>query len=231
MNIKKIVISTLLLFGSATTLFAEGTEGDPETLYKYQVGVDFQVKLTKGLKLNIEPELRYYNGYDKFHLNGGLTYKTFGCIYWGATYRLVVDREESTSSNMISSGWGMNNYESETYHYYAFDVAYKDKFGRFTPSFRVRYNNFMDEEINDEAQLRYRAKVEYNIRKCKISPFVSAEAFHTLDESQIYKMRYVAGFDITTSKKASLSFEYKFDYFLWKYKNAHIFSAGYKYKF
>ncbi|MFR9566524.1 MAG: hypothetical protein SNH13_04625, partial [Rikenellaceae bacterium] len=163
MNIKKLILPPLLLLGAIASAWADGTKDDPEVLNKYQFGADFQIKLTKGLKLNIEPELRYNGGYDKFLLSGGLTYKTFGCIYWGATYRLIVDRGESKESTS-SSIFGFGDYESDTYHRYAFDVTYKDKFGRFTPSFRLRYNNFTDDGMDDREFLRYRAKVEYNIK-------------------------------------------------------------------
>ncbi len=230
MNIRRLILTPLFLIGVFTAAFADGTEGDPEVLYKYQFGAEFQIKLAKGLKLNLEPELRFNGGFDKLLLNGGLSYKTFGCIYWGATYRLIVDRYESGTTTSIF-GSSSTDYDSQSYHRYAFDVTYKDKFGRFTPSFRLRYNNFADDEVDNEAYLRYRAKVEYDIRKCKITPFLAVEAFQEMEESQLQKMRYAAGFDLKTGKDSALAFGYKFDYFLLKYKNANIFSVGYKYKF
>ncbi|MFI3321983.1 MAG: DUF2490 domain-containing protein [Rikenellaceae bacterium] len=236
MNLKKLILIPLLFLASYFRAFADGTKDDVEVQYRYQFGADLQFKLIKNLKLNVEPELRFNDGYDKFHLNGGLTYKTFGCIYWGATYRLVVDRVESSSSfysNSLSlfGGFNSNNYESDVYHRYAFDATFKEKYGRFTPSFRVRYNNFTDEDISSKEFLRYKAKVDYDIRKCKITPFVSAEAFQQLGINMLYKMRYSTGFDLKTGKDSSLSFDYRFDFFNLEYKNANIFSVGYKHKF
>lgn len=232
MKVQRALLSLLFIFGMVASTFAKGTKDDVEVKYKYQFGADFQIKLTKGLKLNLEPEFRFNDGYDKLLLNGGLTYKTFGCIYWGATYRLEIDRVESSTSSTISSGWGStNNYESDIYHRYAFDVTYKDKFGRLTPSFRLRYNNFADEDVDDKEFIRYRAKVEYDIRKSKITPFVSVEAYQEMDENMLYKMRYSTGFDLKVSKRSALSFDYKFDFFTLEYKNANIFSVGYKHKF
>ncbi|MFI3248466.1 MAG: DUF2490 domain-containing protein [Rikenellaceae bacterium] len=232
MNIKKLILTTILLCGTLLTTYADGSADDVDVRYKYQFSADFQIKLAKGLKLNLEPELRFYEGYDKLLLNGGITYKTFGCIYWGATYRLVVDRVESTSSSTVNYGvFGSDDYESEVYHRYAFDVTYKDKFGRFTPSFRLRYNNFADEEVDDKEFLRYRAKVDYDIRNCKITPFVAIEAYQEMEDNMLYKMRYSTGFDVKTGKKSALGFDYKFDFYTLEYKNANIFSVGYKYKF
>ncbi len=231
---KRVILTIMLLFGVMIPTFADGTKGDVEALYKYRLGLDFQIKLLKGLKLDLEPEFRFRDGegYDKLLLNAGLTYKTFGCIYWGATYRLEVDREESDSSyisNSMFSSYG-SNYNHEVYSRFAFDVTYKEEFGRFTPSFRFRYNNFADDEVTDKAFLRYRAKVEYNIRKSKFTPYLSTEAYQDLGENQLYKMRYATGFDLKLSKSTSLGVDYKFDFFIREYKNANIFSAGFKFK-
>ncbi len=233
MNIKRVLLPLTLLLACAThSASADGTKDDIEVLHKYRFGVNAQIKLAKGLKLNLEPEFRFNDGYDKLLLNGGVTYKSFGCIYWGATYRLDVDRKESSdSSNALSTGmFSSPDYESEIYHRFAFDVTYKEKFGRFTPSFRLRYNNFTDDDIDDKAFMRYRAKVEYNIRKCKFTPYAAIEAYQQMGENILYKTRYATGVELKTSKKSSLAFDYKFDLFALEYKNANIFSLGYKFK-
>lgn len=226
MNIKKLIVLTFMVLGFVSFAFADGTKDDVEVQYRYQFDLDFQIKLTKGLKMNVGPELRFNGGYDKFLLNAGLEYKTLGCVYLGATYRMIVDREKNENS------FGTSNYSSDVYHRYAFDLTYKDSFGRFTPSFRLRYNNFTDDDIDNKEFLRYRAKVDYDIRKCKISPFAYIEAYQQLyDDNMLYKMRYALGFDLKTGKKSSMAFSYKFDYFLLEYKNANVFGVGYKCKF
>ncbi len=234
MNMRSKLLLLLLLFGAIIPIFADGTKDDVEVLYKYRFGVNAQIKLTKGLKLNLEPEFRFNDGYDKLLLNGGLTYKTFGCIYWGATYRLDVDREDSSSSSSMYDGYsgffGSSDHESQIYHRFAFDVTYKEKFGRFTPSFRLRYNNFTDDDIDDKAFMRYRAKVDYNIRKCKFTPHLAMEAYQEMGDNKLYKTRFATGVELKTSKKSALSFDYKFDLFALEYKNANIFSFGYKFK-
>ncbi|MFI3269758.1 MAG: DUF2490 domain-containing protein [Rikenellaceae bacterium] len=239
MSIKHIITTTLLLLSTALSSQAKGTADEIEVKYKYRFGADFQIKLAKGLKLNLEPEFRFNEGYDKLVLSSSLSYKTFGCIYWGATYRLDVDRQESattTTSVGYNSGlFGTGEYESELFHRYAFDVTYKEKFGRFTPSFRLRYNNFADESIDDERFMRYRAKVDYNIRKCRITPTASIEAFQQLGDGAsgaiLYKMRYSTGFDLKINKQSSINFDYKFELHCLEYQNNNIFSVGYGHKF
>ncbi len=227
MNIKKLLLLPLLLLGITTAAYAGGgTKDDIENLYKYRVGANFDIKLLKGLSLDISPELRYEEGFDRFMLNGGLSYKTFGCIYWGASYRMELWREEASNS----SGFG-TSYDLKGDYRYAFDVTYKDRFGRFTPSVRVRYLDYSDEDITDEAAMRYRAKVAYDIPKCKFTPSISVEMMQELEDNMLYKMRYCAEGSYEFSKHSSVSLEYKLDYFLLKYRNTHIFSASYNYKF
>lgn len=229
MNIRRVVLISLIMLSALSRAVADGTRDDVENIFKYRMGLDFQIKLIKGLKLNIAPEFRFEDGFDALLLDGGLTYKSFGFIYWGATYRMVIDRQESSSSS--STGGFGSQYEAELHHKYAFDVTLKEKFGRFTPSFRLRYNNYADEDITDKEFLRYRAKVEYDVPKCRVTPFVSVELFQTIKESELYKTRYSVGFDYKVNKTSSLGLDYKLDFFNLKYKNAHIISAGYKYKF
>lgn len=228
MRLKRYITAAALLIASAGAALADGTKDDIEVLTKFRFGVDAQIKLAKGLKLDLEPEFRFNEGYEKLSLSAGVSYKTFGFIYWGATYRLDVNREESGSYN--TGFFGSNEYESKAYHRYAFDVTFKEKFHRFTPSFRLRYNNFTDEDIDDKAYMRYRAKVEYNIRKCKFTPSLSIEAYQKLGTSGVFKTRYGAGVELKTGKNSALSFDYKFDLYALEYKNANIFSLGYKFK-
>ncbi len=232
MNLHKIILTSLAILLSAGVAAADGSKDDVEVVNKYRVGADVEIKLAKGLELNLAPELRYKDGYDKMVIDAGLSYKTWGCITWGATYRLVADRQENSDYIYSpSSFFGSNKYETETYGYYALDVTYKEKFGRFTPSFRVRYNNFTDEEIDDEAYLRYRLKCNYDIPKCKITPYVAIEAHQELSENIVDKVRYATGLDLKVSKTTAISFDYKLDLFMLKYKNVNIFSVGYNYKF
>lgn len=228
--IKNTILICSLLFVGEVTAYAADTDDDVKVQYKYRVGGEVELDLVDNLSLNIEPELRFNEGYDKFLLSSGLSYKSFGCIYWGATYRLVVEREGEYIYNSGNAFSSMQS-ESEYQHRYALDVTYKDKFGRFTPSFRIRYDNYADGEITDREFLRYKAKLAYNIRNCKIAPFVEAEGYQELEEMMLYKMRYGAGFKVKVGQHSSFSFNYKFDLFTLEYKDAHIFSVSYKYKF
>ncbi len=205
----------------------DGTRDDIESVDKYRFGMNVGIKLAKGLKLNLFPEFRFNDGLDAVMLNGGVSYRTFGCVQWGMSYRLVCDREDAGVTE--SFNYSQTEYEWDYFHRYAFDVSYKDDFGRLTPSFRVRYNNYTGSEKPEEGELRYRAKLEYNIKKCKFTPEISIEAFQSEEYGYMFsKMRYSAGFDYKVNKKSTFGFNYKLDFFLLEYKNAHIFTLGYK---
>lgn len=228
MDPKKIIVLPLMLLLCVGVYAGDGTRDDVENVSKWRFGADFQIKLAKGLKLELAPELRFNDAFDCLNLNAGVSYRTFGVIYWGANYRLVCDREVA---GVVDSGFiTRTEYEWEYLHRYAFDVTYKDNFGRFTPSFRLRYNNYTDDDNSDQGFLRYRAKLEYNIHKCKLTPSLYAELFHGLDVGMLSKMRYSAELDYKVNKQSSFSVGYKLDYFLLEYKNAHIFTLGYKLK-
>ncbi|MFR9575259.1 MAG: DUF2490 domain-containing protein, partial [Rikenellaceae bacterium] len=204
MRFKRIIVFPLLLL-CGVVYAGDGTRDDVENVDKYRFGMNVGIKLAKGLKLNISPEFRFNEGLDEFMLNGGVSYRTFGCMQWGASYRLVCDREVSGVVEVFNST--RTEYEWAYFHRYAFDVGYKDDFGRFTPSFRLRYNNFTS---GDEGELRYRAKLEYNIKKCKFTPEISVEAFQSEEYDYMFsKMRYSAGFEYKFNKKSAFAFDYK----------------------
>ncbi len=232
MNKKKILLASIFTLLFSGLSFAQSYT-EVENVYKYRVGAELEYKIIKGLKLSVEPEFRFFEGYDQMQINSALSYKTFGCITWGASYGVVIDREESSSSSYSSFGFNPmgSQYESDIYYRYAFDVSYKDDFGRFTPSLRVRYSNYDDEDIDDKEFMRYRAKVSYNIPKCKFTPSLSAEWYQQMDDMMLFKTRYAAGLDYKISKQVSLGADYKLDFYNLKYKNGHIFTFCYKYKF
>lgn len=212
------------------SVYADGTRDDVEGVYKYRLETDFQIKLMKGLKLNVGPELRFYEGFDRLLLNAGLTYKRFGCVYFGAAYRMVVERY-GEGYNETATGDYEYQKGPNIYHRYAFDVTYKERYHRFTPSFRFRYNNYTEDDLENKNYLRYRAKVDYDIKKCRLTPAVFVEAFQNLDLGKLYKMRYAAELDYKIGKHASMALSYMEDFFCLEYKNAHIFSLGYKQRF
>ncbi|MFI3266141.1 MAG: DUF2490 domain-containing protein [Rikenellaceae bacterium] len=211
----RVAVLVVLLCGFSTASFSQQLE----TVNQYRMGFEMDWSLVKGLKMSVEPQLRFGEKFklENYNLDVGLRYKAYDFIYVSGTYRLIVDPNDEQPAL--------------TDHRYDFSVTARDKFGRFTPSFRIMYSNYIDEDITDEQFMKYRAMVKYDIPDCKITPYLSAELVQELDEGLIYKQRYAAGADYKVKKNRYLNLEYKLDYYSLKYKNRHIFSLGYKFNF
>ena len=78
--------------------------------------------------------------------------------------------------------------------------------------------------------LRSRLQVEYNIRHCPVTPYISAEMSNAWN---IQKVRYTAGFDWKLSKQHVIGMNYRFQkvYKDDEEPDTHIVGIGYKFKF
>lgn len=217
LHIRRLILILLFVIGAFMAAFANDEDEDSGVLYKYRFNADIQVRVTPCLNLKFKPEVRFNGSFDKLLLNAGAFYRTFDCIYWGASYRFIVD--------------GVEGSDADFYHRYEFDVTYKYRFGRFIPSFMFQYSNFVDEEVESNDYFRYRAQLIYDIRKSRINPYIAFELYQQLIDGQLYKMRFATGIDLRLNIRSYLSFGYKFDLCRFNYGNANIFSAGYTYIF
>ena len=190
-----------------------------ETDFQTRTSAEVSFEPFKKLKLSLTPELRFDQDFslDKYLFEGEVAYKPVKFLSLAATYRL--------------GGNLRDNKDTQYFNRFAFSATAKKEFNRFEPAIRLTYTNDADDEINKEEFLRYKASLNYNIRKSKITPIVGVEAFQRLSDAELYKMRYSAGVDYKLFKKNYLGVNYKFDYYEKEYKNRHIFSLGYKIKF
>lgn len=87
----------------------------------------------------------------------------------------------------------------------------------------------------DKHYLRSRLSVEYNIRHCPLTPFVSYEVANDLGESlQLVRQRVQAGFDYKIRKGHTLSLAYLYQHGEKEETgdaDFHVLSLGYKFKF
>jgi len=193
---------------------------DVNNIIQYRAFGEVKYKVVKHLNIYISPEFRFDESFslDKYHIEVGASYKISKIFSLGANYRLIVNPREI----------------KETEHYSRFNVyaKLKQKWSDFTPSIRLSYANFADDDTDNDLQnyLRYKADLEYDIPKCKVNPKIGVEAFHNLSNKEISKIRYMIGADYKLFKKNYLSFKYKMDYFRTEYTNKHIFELGYKIK-
>ncbi len=195
-------------------------------VFSQTVSNDFQtrteVKLSfkplEKLTLSLNPEVRWDESFqvDKYMLESKISYEPVKGLSLGGSYRFIINPRTTKSTEYLNR--------------FALFTSYKKKIERFEPSLRIKYTNYTEDASKGEF-LRYRAKIEYDIKSCKVTPLISAEAFHDLSENQIYKMRYALGAEYKLNKKNSLGLGYMLDYYLQDYRNKHIIKLGYKYKF
>lgn len=213
-KIKNLLLLVLLISGIVIQVSAQEIENDFQT----RTSVKLSYKPIKQIKINFTPELRFNDNlqFDQYLFEGEVIYSPLNLIDAGASYRF--------KGNKTGSG----DYENQ--NKYALFVKAEKRIKRFTPSLKMSYTNSADDDINSHF-LRYKASVDYNIRKSKITPKISVEAFHDLSGNELYKMRYSAGLNYKLFKNNSIGIDYKLDYYMQEYRNKHIVSIGYKFKF
>ncbi len=80
----------------------------------------------------------------------------------------------------------------ENHFRYHFDVRYRTKLDRFMLRYRIRYQNKNELGVDDEATqtLRFKAGVEYNIRRWKLDPYLNGELFNRLQSDEERRLRF-----------------------------------------
>ena len=137
------------------------------------------------------------------------------------------------------------------------------KLGRFTFSLRERYQltgynhvwtikekyRFNDTENKNDLEwresepdlkkaksknyLRSRLQIEYDIRKCKLTPFASFELTNNLEQafrSEEYRIRVGGEYRLTKKHRVSLAYVFEDSQDNWV-NNIHVIDIGYKFKF
>jgi len=215
------------------------------------LGVSAEKKLSKKWSVGLETEYRLRNSLkttDRWSVGVGADYKILKQLKVSANYKfLMLNNRESINTSKgkwTPSYWGPR-------HRVDVSLTGNIDVGRFNFSLRERWQYTYRPETKSRTYdagsqdwdavkgkgknvLRSRAQVEYNIPRCKVDPFASAECF--LDDSGFYKGRYMVGAEWKITKQHSLDFSYiyqsikdneDFD----SDPDMHIVSVAYKFKF
>ncbi len=192
------------------------------------VELEFSKKIIQNLKVEFNPELRMFGGFemDSYILEGGLSYKLHKYLTLAGYYRFENEYNYREKRQI---------YEWEPASRIAFDAKSGFELKRFDFQFRLRYTNGsdFDDTTDDKASFfRYRAKVDYDIKNSKLIPFASVEAFHDLIAKDVDKMRYTGGLAYPINKKNELSLFYRLqDYSETGKESMNILGIGYSLKF
>lgn len=211
-NILLSIIVLIVFFG--LSIKAQETENIYQTRVEYQL----QYKPVKKLSFCLTPEMRFDEAFntDRFLIESRIEYELFKFFELGGSYRFISNPRDEK--------------DTEYLHRLAFDATLKKKIERWKFSLRGRYTDYTEDD-SDGNFFRLKAKAKYNIKNCRLTPFVAIESFRNLNNSNWYKMRYSSGVSYPVFNNSSISVGYKLDYYLQEYTNKHILYVGYRMKF
>lgn len=174
----------------AGLLFAGLLSVLPCTLYAQDK--DFTTWLKAGFAYKIKPAFEISGGLewrtkddlgmtDRWGLDVGGSYKPLSFLKLGAGY-------EVHYRNRGEDGWKFR-------HRYRVDGTLSARVRRLKLSLRERFQHTFD-AYSDEFRLRSRAKLAYDIPKCKLEPYASVEMYNGLNRGEhfgVKRMRYRGG--------------------------------------
>ena len=193
------------------------------------VELEFSKKIIDNLKIEFNPELRMFGGFemDTYILEGGLSYKLHKYLTVAGYYRYENEWDYKNSTGAYKGQVASNRI--------AFDAKSGFELNRFDFQFRLRYTKGadFDQTTDDKASyFRYRAKIDYDIKGSKLAPYLSVEAFHDLILNDVDKMRYTGGLSYPINKNNELSLFYRLqDYSEAAKESMDIIGIGYSLKF
>ena len=144
------------------------------------LGSKFELEATEGLRLNNNS-----SQLDNIYTELSLGFSPWKFLELGGNYRFICNQKKDGSRENI--------------HRFDMDLKLKSEIKRFDFEYRFRweaYPTFANENPDHVFFLRHKLGVDYDIRKCKITPYFSAELFHKFRDSkadELRKLRYSAG--------------------------------------
>lgn len=170
-----------------------------------EVSFSPEVRLKEGMELNeyfFEPAVRYdFNDY--FSL--------------GANYRF--------GNNLTNDG------KSQWFGRYAFDARTGYEWERLTARFRVRFSNFEDfgdDEDENEKYLRFRFKLDYEIKKIDLTPYFLLEFYRNLALKEFRKTRWESGIEYKINKHHEVGIYYRLNDYTYDKESISIIGLTYK---
>lgn len=194
---------------------------DARTADRWSLGVDASYKITKWLKASAGYTLLYDNNREDISYNEDGSYNNWRPSYWGMRHRFNVSATGSVKAGRfkfsLRERWQYTYRQEKTVQRYDFD------------------NEWWEDKLRQGKSkhlLRSRLKIDYDIQKCKVDPYLEVELFNG---STLEKMRYTAGADWKIKKKHTINFFYRYQTIHGKDEdmeaNRHILGVGYNFKF
>ena len=244
MKIKLILIFSLCL--ACVSAFA----GDDD--FCIWTSFDVRTKVVGKLDAVGELEFRTQDGFgDVERLAGtlGLSYKPFSYLKADLGYSYIhrhVLSETTQKGNIVDDYWSPRHriFVSLTGSYkwnrLKFSLRERYQFTQRTATSAAKYDGDDgsrkdDEEILAKSKnvLRSRLQIEWDIRNCSFTPYVSCELFNSLDEDcKLEKTRISVGTEYKFNKKNALDVFYRYQNQSDDDEpNGHVVGVGYSFRF
>jgi hypothetical protein len=232
MNKATLSVRLILSFCLVGFSFSAFAQKFPATWF--EVGISKEI--AKNLKLEFNPELRFLDSLkmDSYILEGGLSYKVHKYFSLAGFYRFDQVYKYKKKNGEYKG--------QESLNMLAFDAKSGIDVSRFGISARLRYTHGIF-DFNNASEIRFRTKLDYNIRNCKFSPYASVEFFHDyliLDVERevisgyfngVDKIRYVVGTSYAFNKNHELSVYYRIQDNRIKNETNNVIGIGYNFDF
>ena len=226
-NLIKYLILQLLLFISAV-LYGQEIKVIKDFRFNGSVGVEKELfdVLEIGFENSIKLE-KNASEIDEVDFDLRLKYSPFGFFSFGLGYRLAANHKKSGNY-----AWDQR---------FNADLEFAVKLARFRAGYRIRYQNIdddfflYDENTPPQHILRNKLEIRYNIRNCKLSPFIYSEFYGNLNETDefAFRIKYAVGGRYSFGKYGKFKAYYRIirqlnDLYPYTYYNLGI---GYVYDF
>ena len=198
----------------AGTAISQTVEND----FQMRTELRLSLKPVNKLQITVITEVRLDETFkaDKYLIETGLSYDLLESLSIGAGYRYIINPREGKSTEYLNR--------------FSLEAEYSKSIQRWEPSLRIKYTNYT-EDASSGKYFRYRARIEYDIKDCKISPRIAVEAFHDLSSKEMHKMRYSLDARYNLKGKNSINLGYMLDYYIHDNRNKHIVNIGFRHKF
>lgn len=232
-------------------IFVAYSAGSAMQAQSLWTSAEADMKIVKGLNAFVEGEYRTQDGMsatERWAGTVGLDYKLLTFLKMTTGYSYIHQQKETEitkKGNIIPSYWQPRHRAfwglTGTCKWNQLSFSLRERYqytyrkGQYVPKFDEDGITPKDDEWVKEKHkhvLRSRMEVEYNIKKCKFTPFASFEIYHSLSDGfDSEKMKWSLGTSYKINKKHALEVCYRYiDEDDDDESNGHVISIGYKFK-
>lgn len=171
------------------------------------------------LQMELTPEIHLedFQEPSEWLITYGLEYKLFSFLEVGGSVRWNTEYKDCEPVSSVR---------------YSGDMDIKVPVKRFEFNVRSRVSNYAEygEELEKHNAYRSRFKMEYDIRKCKLTPNIYGELFFTPKGFDLSKIRYGFGVDWNLPKRNSIEAGYFFQTYPGRTKRVQVFELNWSYR-